>query len=506
MAFAWTTSALIGSLLGLLSVAGCARTEVVSAPPVSPSVLPSGIAVSTPPVPRRTEASSWPPTPTGAARSTTPPLPVDPTGAGPSTTGSATASATDSATASATDSSTTDATTQGDLPHRVGSIEPILTALARAAADRNDSRWADRLSAKDLGFTAVSTMIYRNLSALRPTRIDFTATGLQRQVSAPRRQLLGSGAFAAQVLISWRLGGDQLDSEHLVWMTFVPDGTDGWRWAGTTDGPSEADPSALPLWWLEPITISRSDGNVVLAGTGMDGAAWLARAKLATANVVSRLASGSDGSTGPDRVWDGHLVVEIPTTQGQFEQTIGAPPGSDSQLAAVTFPDATDARLAPMRIMLNPEVMGAEPELGIDIVLTHETTHVATRSPASAAPLWLIEGYADYNAYASYPQAQASAEDGLYRAVRSSGAPKTPPGNGDFSPRAKHLNLTYAEAWQLCAYLAAHGGQGKLNSFYAAVDRSPDADVDAALHTVYGIGQSELMKRWDKAMTDAANG
>ena len=483
---------MIIGLLGLSLLAGCARTEVSTEPLPSsaPSSAPSTAAVSTPTSPPPTKAASWPPAPSGASRSTTPPLPSDPSGS-PS---------------SRSSSETSGAPGNAGVPRQVGAVEPALTLLARAASDKNKGGWAGQLSDKDPGFTSTATMIYRNLAALRPARLDFTATGLKRPVSASRQRVLGPSSFAAQVLITWQLSGDQLASEHLVWMSFVPDGKNTWHWAGVTDGPRASDPSALPLWWLEPITVYRSNGNVVLAGTGMNGSAWLARAQVATANVASRLSRSSDGVPAPGRSWDGHLVLEIPTTQSQFEQLVGATPGSDTQLAAVTFPDATDARIAPMRIMLNPEVMSVESELGIDIVLTHETTHVATRSPASSAPLWLVEGYADYNAYANYPQAQASARAELYRSVRNTGAPKTPPGNAQFSPQAKQLNLIYAQAWQLCAYLAAHGGQGKLNAFYASVDRSPDADVDAALRAVYGLGQSELMNRWDKALTEAANG
>lgn len=482
----YSVSVLIGVLLGLSLLAGCARTEVVTEAPPSPSSAASTTAVSTPTSPPPTRAASWPPAPSGASRSTTAPLPSDPSGSPSSVTSNAPGNA--------------------GVPRRPGAVEPTLTLLARAASAKNQRGWTGQLSDQDPGFTSTATMIYRNLVALQPARLDFTATGLKRSVSASRQRVLGSASFAAQVLITWQLSGDRLASEHLVWMSFVPDGSSKSRWAGVTDGPSEADPSALPIWWLEPVTVSRSNGNVVLAGAGMSGSTWLARAKIATANVRSRLSRSSDGVPAPGRAWDGHLVLEIPTTQSQFEQIVGAAPGSDTQLAAVTFPDATDARIAPMRIMLNPEVMSVESELGIDIVLTHETTHVATRSPASPAPLWLVEGYADYNAYASYPQAQASARAELYRSVRNAGAPKTPPGNEQFSPQAKQLNLIYAQAWQLCVYLAAHGGQGKLNAFYASVDRSPDADVDGALHTVYGLGQSELMSRWDQALTEAAHG
>ena len=487
---------LSAALLSTALLAGCATQTQPSAPAIEPTGstslgpppgAPSSAAPSADPPPTfpAIQTSSQPPVPSGASRSTTPPL---------------------SATGSPTASTGPSAPGNGSVSSRIAGIEPVLTALAKAASQRDEIDWGAQLSRKDLGFVATAGMVYRNLATLRPTSLDFTPTSQQRSLSPTRQKVLGSDAFAAQVLITWRLSGEDQASEHLVWMSFVPTGASGWRWAGSIDGPVQADPAALPLWWLEPITVTRSHGNTVLAGSGTNGSAWLARADRATTNVTNRLKASSRGVASPDHGWNGHVVIEVPSTQAQFEQIVGAAPGSDSQLAALTYPDAMDARTAPMRIMLNPRVMAQESELGIGIVLTHECTHVATRSPASASPLWLIEGFADYNAYASYPQGQASARAGLYSLVRRSGAPSAPPGNELFNPQAQQLDLAYAEAWQLCVYLASHGGQGKLNAFYASVSRSPDADVPAALHDIYGISRPELVKRWDAWLTSAAQG
>ncbi len=485
---------LTGALLSGALLAGCATPVQPSAPATEPtgstSLSPpsgaqSSAAPSAPgtPTTATNPTSNHPPSPSGASRSTTPPLP---------------------ATGSPTVASGPSGAGNGSVSSRIAGIEPVLTALATAASRRDQSVWGAQVSQKDLGFVATAGMVYRNLATLRPTSLDFTPTSQQRSLSPTRQKVLGSDAFAAQVLISWRLSGEVQASEHLVWMSFVPAGASGWRWAGSDDEPIQADPAALPLWWLEPITVSRSHGNTVLAGSGTDGSVWLARADRATTDVTKQLKASSRGVASPDQGWNGRVVIEVPSTQAQFEQIVGAAPGSDSQLAALTYPDAMDARTAPMRIMLNPQVMAQESELGIGIVLTHECTHVATRSPASVSPLWLIEGFADYNAYASYPQGQASARAGLYSLVRRSGAPSAPPGNERFNPQAQQLDLAYAEAWQLCVYLASHGGHGKLNAFYASVSRSPDADVPAALHDIYGIDRSELIKRWDAWLTSAA--
>ena len=53
------------------------------------------------------------------------------------------------------------------------------------------------------------------------------------------------------------------------------------------------------------------------------------------------------------------------------------------------------------------------------MLLTHEVVHVATRSFASAAPTWLVEGFADQIAYDAYPDHPPAALRPLRDAVRA---------------------------------------------------------------------------------------
>lgn len=80
---------------------------------------------------------------------------------------------------------------------------------------------------------------------------------------------------------------------------------------------------------------------------------------------------------------------------------LGSPASSYRGIAAVTTGETGGREHAPAdRIIVNPDAYGLLGSLGKQVVLTHETTHVATRADTtSATPLWLSEGYADWVGY-----------------------------------------------------------------------------------------------------------
>jgi hypothetical protein len=191
----------------------------------------------------------------------------------------------------------------------------------------------------------------------------------------------------------------------------------------------------------------------------------------------------------------------VPSTEQQMEQTLGDTSGTDSQLSAVSWPDGTTDD-PPIRIMINPD--GQPRALATAIVLAHETVHVATRSPASRAPSWLVEGYADYIAYLNYPQAVQSAASDLLADVKRHGPPATLPGEDDFSAGHRDLNRSYAEAWTLCRYLADRYGDQQLWRFYRAVDASPDGSITGPAHQVLNISDHQLLAGWQRYLRTAA--
>jgi hypothetical protein len=253
---------------------------------------------------------------------------------------------------------------------------------------------------------------------------------------------------------------------------------------------------------LEPIRYDHDRHAAVIGGSSVDISGWLKRADRAVADVSRRLSRGAAGGPDPGADWNRRLVVIVPSNEQLLEQMLGVATGSEAELAAVTWPDGSKRSSAPDRVMINPSGIGAG--LATAIVLTHETVHVATGSPASSAPTWLVEGLADYIAYNSYPKAQPSAAAALLHKVDQSGPPAAFPDEQAFRARGDDLELAYAEAWLACYDIARRYGTDRLFAFYAAVDRSRSGNVNPAARSALGVGQDQLVAGWQEFLRRSA--
>ncbi|WP_188893417.1 hypothetical protein [Microlunatus endophyticus] len=366
----------------------------------------------------------------------------------------------------------------------------LLTGLVATADQGNRSDFLALVSDRDPGFTSTAGMIFDNLRTISPDDLAFTATGKRRDVSTKRARILGADAYAAQVQVTWSVPGDRVPSNQRIWMTIIREHSE-LRWAGVVDGPSTPQPT--PLWVLEPVHYAHRGAATVITGDGIDPGGWVTAANTAISHDVPRL-RGAD--------WNHQLVIIVPSNEHLVEQSLGVEQGADSALAGISWPDGSDPKDAPIRIMINKS--GAASSLSTAIVLAHETVHVATRSPTSPSPSWLVEGYADQIAYLAYPQAAQLAAADVLSDVKRNGPPSRLPTEADFTAGSHDLNRTYAQAWLACHYLAATYGESKLWRFYAAVDASRDGAIAGPARTVFGISSHQLVTGWQHYLQTAA--
>lgn len=389
-------------------------------------------------------------------------------------------------------------TTQSPSPHRPRhtttplprTTAGLLTGIVHAVEAKDRSGFQALVSDRDPGFRGTAGMIFDNLVAIHPANLALRATGNRRDLSTARATSLGHDSYAAEVRVSWSVPGDRAPSSQRVWMTVVRSAS-GVRWGGVADGPGNQ--RRTPLWWLEPVHYGHSGAATVITGAQVNTSTWLSAANTAVRQDAPRL---------PGSRWNHELVVIVPSNERLMEQSLGVGQGTDSALAAITWPDGTTAASAPDRIMINPA--GQPSALSTAIVLSHETVHVATRSPTSRAPSWLVEGFADDIAYRSYPQGSRPAAESLLAEVKRNGPPTTLPGESDFSVSHRDLNRSYAQAWLACRYLAERFGDRKLWRFYQAVDTSRDGSITGPLHSVFGIDQHQFVSGWQNYLRSAA--
>jgi len=372
-----------------------------------------------------------------------------------------------------------------DPAARTRLAQVLLDSLTRAVRDHDQAAFAAILSARDPLAVRPARIIFENLTGLPLTELTFTARPRFAALSEDRRGKLGSEAWVQQATVSWQLADDARPAEHTVWLTMVPLGSRA-QLAAVTDRPANVDP--LPIWWSEPVVAERS-GKVtalvsVALGTPGRWADAAAAAATAVADQVRRVAP----------TWSGKLMVEVPGSRQLFEQVLGAKAGSFAQIAAVTSAEGPNPASAALRILVNPAAADRLTNLGLAVLLAHEATHVATRSVDSPAPVWAVEGFADYVAYEAYPKASKDAIAPLLSDIRKRGEPTRLPSNANFRASASGIGLTYAKAWLACRYVAEIYSPRQLDQIYSDLDRG--RTLDQATQAVLNASAEEFVAGW----------
>ncbi|UAX53460.1 hypothetical protein K5X85_10695 [Streptomyces sp. A144] len=296
----------------------------------------------------------------------------------------------------------------------------------------------------------------------------------------------------ADVELRYRLDGyDPGPVTTLRTVRLERDGPDG-RWSVEWDRP--AAKSGSQPWDQGTVRVVRGTHSLVL-GVGQSTGALRGFADLAD-RAVPAVSDAWDGD------WAERVVVLVPESLEAMAGLLGSPASSYRGIAAVTTGETGGREHAPAdRIIVNPDAYGLLGTLGKQVVLTHETTHVATRADTDAAtPLWLSEGYADWVGYRGSGRTPGQAAPGLARAVSEGEVPRDLPTDEDFgfTADADRLARAYEGGWLACLMIADQWGEDRLDAFYRAVgahDRRAGA-VEDAMHAVLGISPDDFTERW----------
>jgi len=288
------------------------------------------------------------------------------------------------------------------------------------------------------------------------------------------------GAFTAYVQAAWRFAGFDPRPEVMeVRVRFAPRGGH-LRIAAIGGGDRRS-----PLWLTGPLQVRRSsDAMVLVQGSTAEADRMVRLARTAVPQVRRVLPA-----------WRGRLVVEVPATEQGLDETLHAEPGAYAGIAAVTTSaDGSRARRAATHVYVNPQAFLPLRPDGAQVVLTHEATHVATSAVTSTAPIWLVEGFADYVALSAQQIPVRTSAARIIALVRASVVPAHLPGEAELAAGAPHLEARYESAWLACRLIADLRGQDALVAFYRAVDAG--RPVGAALRSEAGFGLRGLTERW----------
>lgn len=269
------------------------------------------------------------------------------------------------------------------------------------------------------------------------------------------------------------------------------DPSDG-RWYLTAD--RAADGGSEQLWEQGDVEAVRGTYSLVL-GVGRS------RDELKEIAATADRAVPDVSAAWPEH-WAGRVVVLVPRTVTDMAELLGSPAANYRGIAAVTTGETGGSGKAPAdRVIVNPEAYALLGAFGQRVVLTHETTHVATRTDTSAAtPAWLSEGFADWAAYRDGRRTAAEIAPELGDAVSSGDVPAALPTDEDFgfAGDPDRLARAYEGGWLACELIAGQWGEEKLFAFYRAVGghSGRDGAVEQALHEVLGTTPQDFTVRW----------
>ncbi|MBR8641216.1 hypothetical protein KEF29_22615 [Streptomyces tuirus] len=268
------------------------------------------------------------------------------------------------------------------------------------------------------------------------------------------------------------------------------------KWSVDADRPAKK--SAQQLWDQGPVQAVRGAHSLVL-GVGQSG-----RSLRDYAGLADRAVPAVSQAWGTD--WGRSVVVLVPKSLEGMAGLLGSPASSYRGIAAVTTGE-TGARAPADRVIVNPDAFALLGGLGEQVVVTHETTHVATRRHTTAAtPLWLSEGYADWVGYRATGRTPREAAPELSRAVTQGRIPAGLPDDEDFgfTGDASRLARAYESGWTACRLISDRWGETRLGEFYRAVGEHQKraGAVEEAMREVLGTTPEEFTGLWQEYLRE----
>ncbi|MFJ7410656.1 hypothetical protein ACIQWZ_07570 [Streptomyces sp. NPDC098077] len=269
---------------------------------------------------------------------------------------------------------------------------------------------------------------------------------------------------------------------------------DGERWYITADRPAKG--ASGQLWQQGDVEVVEGAHSIVL---GVGRSAGELRQVADTVDLA--VPAVSDAWPRP---WTRRVVVLVPDSVEDMAGLLGSPEASYQGIAAVTTGEVGGTGERPAiadRVIVNPQAYATLGSFGQRIVLTHETTHVATRtSTSTATPVWLSEGFADWTAYRGEDRAADTIAPELAEAVRGGRTPAGLPADPDFGFDGDPAKLAgaYEGGWLACELIAERWGKEKLIAFYETVGAHDGREgaVEQALKAVLDTTSEQFTADW----------
>ncbi len=392
------------------------------------------------------------------------------------------------------------ANTRIDPLARTGAVRTLLAARARAVLHHDRAAF---LATVDPQAGAFQRRQGNLLDALRDVPLASWVYDLD-----PDRERAHTEALDVQrgtwwspnVTLRYALAGfDRNPTVQSQGLTFVQRES-RWYVAADDDFAGTGHPTVRDLW----------DGGRVLV---VPGRSCLVLGHAHSAGLLRSLAADCDAAV--PRVtavwgtgWPQRVVLMVPDSTAELSRVV--PDAGDlSQIAAVATAElaspATGYHPVGDRVIINPSNFGELGAVGRRVVLTHEVTHVASRSATGPqVPTWFVEGLADYVGYQGVDLPVGVSAEELQADVRAGKLPAELPVDSDFEGSRKALAQTYEQSWMAVALLARTYGESSMLRLYrdtgadpgaGALGRAMDKELHTTLRAFTGAWRADLRRR-----------
>ncbi|WP_433270085.1 basic secretory protein-like protein [Actinosynnema sp. CS-041913] len=373
---------------------------------------------------------------------------------------------------------------------REPAIRDLLDRRARAVLERDETAFtADLDPSADADFRQRQRDLFRNLAAVPLGDWEYRIEG-ETNLAAVRLPAADE-SWAPGVRLAYRLRGvDATSSTQAMAYLFTRRGD---RWYLNSDTALEAVGKRTwrGPWDFGPCHVLTGTGGFVLSHPGGEALAARVLAELDTAVATVTEVWGP--------AWARQVAVLIPADARELQALVG-PGFADGSIAGVAVADRVDPQTHTaqgQRVVLNVAGASALSPLSLRVLLRHEITHIAARGETvDGAPMWLLEGFADYVGYRGSDVPPHKAAPALAAQVRTAPPAELP---SDARFRGPTMELAYQESWSLNLYLAQRLGEPGLVDMYRRIARAgrlTGPRMDALVLETAGVDVAELVRGW----------
>jgi hypothetical protein len=369
-------------------------------------------------------------------------------------------------------------------------VPRLLTRRARAVLSGDRAAFLATVDRRQRAYYRSQAVLFTRMRTVPFAAFAYRVTdprnlarpGLERRYRAQR-------VYLPQVQARYRFRGQDASpvlARYFYTFALTPS---GWRIAGQGDArPRGRDD--VEIWDAGPVRTVRSARTLIVHHPGSEA---LAERLLGVADR----AYAQVGAAWTGR-WERKAVILVPRDEDEAERLVGA--RDLSRVAAVASSSVESGaaeRVLGNRIVVNSSNVDDYNDLNLQILITHELTHVATRALGDGVPLLLVEGFADWAALEPVGYPFRVTRRNLAERVQAGRFDGALPSDREF--RGPDAAVAYDEGSAFCLWVAETFGADRLQALYRAfAGSSPPsaAELDRGFRRVLSIPRRTAEARW----------